>query len=227
VLYRGRNAADNVTEIPKLNSCCISLALGILGPAPSHNDLLIIAVDKTILTQSGYDTGRSKFPISKVAESAPRSRNFDPHLYIIGIEILRSEPAETFGRRNAALNVTVFGSVSIGVASTSPVTRSMLPLMLDCLFVRTEERDGNVVPGGRLIDAHFLSAANSRSHFCNASPLINSSRVGMKGEMNGSSFTRGGKSEVVVMIPFDASQQDCLARTASRSRVSLRTQSRP
>jgi len=89
VLYRGRNAADNVTEIPKLNqapvrsalvSCCISLALGIFGPAPSHNDLLIITVDKTVLTQSGYDTRRSEFPISKVAEGATGSRNFDSHL---------------------------------------------------------------------------------------------------------------------------------------------------
>jgi hypothetical protein len=45
----------------------------------------------------------------------------------------------------------VFASVAVEVASTSPVTRSMLPLVVDPMRSwGSEERDGNVVPGGYL-----------------------------------------------------------------------------
>ncbi len=47
----------------------------------------------------------------------------------------------------------------------------------------------------RLVRSPYFASSllRSRSHFCNASPFINSSLVGRKGAMNGSSFTRGGK----------------------------------
>lgn len=46
---------------------------------------------------------------------------------------------------------------------------------------------------------------SSVSHFCNWTPFNNSSLVGIKGAMKGSLPILGGKSDVVVIMPFDAS----------------------
>ena len=63
---------------------------------------------------------------------------------------------------------------------------------------------------------HFFTL---ESHCCNCTPFNSSRRVGMQRAMKGSSPILGGKSDVVVMMPFDASRSPfntpSSARTAS------------
>src|SRR5689334_14061504 len=74
---------------------------------------------------------------------------------------------------------------------------------------------GRVIPRNSSRVNFFL--ASSFSHRCNCLPFINSRRVGRNGLINGSLRTFGGKSDVVLMIPFDVLRSPLMTPTSART----------
>jgi hypothetical protein len=109
VLHRGRYAADHLSEIPEFDSRSIGLPLGVFGPPPRHDDLLVLPLLESVLAQPRRDAFRGELFVAKVCEGPASSGSVD--FLVARIELLRSQQAVNAISGWQAIENVRFGSM--------------------------------------------------------------------------------------------------------------------